>query len=275
MAALCSIESGSTRTEGGVVSWLRSGRGPSLVLLHGIGSSGQSWHGQLTGLSDRFDVLAWNAPGYGDSSALAPRAPRPEDYANALEYLLVSLGIEHCHLVGHSLGSLIAAKFARLHAQRVMSLTLASCAIGHARHESGERERLLRSRLGDVEALGMAGMAAKRAPRLLGANASAAMHTIVRENMAQLDPGAYAQAAHMLSRGDMLSDLENIGRSLPLQVVYGEDDVITPPDVNKQAASVRGNTKVVCIPDAGHALYIEQADAFNNAIAAFAGSHHG
>jgi pimeloyl-ACP methyl ester carboxylesterase len=59
----------------GHVAWLEAGEGPALVLLHGIGSGARSWRAQLDGLSDRFRTIAWNAPGYGESSPLAPDAP--------------------------------------------------------------------------------------------------------------------------------------------------------------------------------------------------------
>jgi pimeloyl-ACP methyl ester carboxylesterase len=44
---------------------------PSLVLLHGVGANSMHWRFQLAGLSDRFRVIAWNAPGYMLSDALA------------------------------------------------------------------------------------------------------------------------------------------------------------------------------------------------------------
>ena len=48
---------------------------PPLVLLHGIGSNARSWTEQLAGLGELRRVVAWDAPGYGDSTAVAP--PRP------------------------------------------------------------------------------------------------------------------------------------------------------------------------------------------------------
>ena len=158
---------------------------------------------------------------------------------------------------------------------RVRTLTLAGCAIGHARYESAERARLLASRIGDVDELGVRGMADKRGPRLVSASAPAAIRTQVVETMAQVDPHGYAQASRMLSGGDMLSDLEKLPASMPVQFIYGSADVITPPEVNLRAAAMRPSAPVHVLEGAGHALYLEQPDAFNSLLRQFIGAGHG
>src|SRR5688572_31632112 len=84
-------------------TYLEEGTGTPLVLLHGVGSAARSWQHQLHGLSQGFRVVAWDAPGYGGSSALAAPQPGAQDYADALRGFLAALGIEQFHLVGHSL----------------------------------------------------------------------------------------------------------------------------------------------------------------------------
>jgi len=254
---------------------LRTGSGPALVLLHGIGSSAASWQEQLASLSARYDVIAWNAPGYGASSPLPDEAPDCGQYAERLLQLLDALTIGQCFLAGHSLGSLIAARFARLYPERIAALTLASCALGHARHEPAERQRLLESRLNDVRELGMRGMAEKRGPRLLTPNAGEALVRMVVNNMAQADPHGYAQASRMLSGGDMIADIAKFSPDLPVQVLCGADDIITPPAANERAAQARANIALTLIPAAGHLVYFEQPRAFNAALIAFNDRHAG
>ena len=135
----------SRRIEGGgsVFTYSEAGAGTPLVLLHGIGSAARAFDDQLAGLSDRLRVIAWDAPGYGGSTCLAPESPRANDYAAALGAMLDALGIPACHLVGHSLGTLIAASFAADHPERILSLTLASVAAGQARLPAAEREKAL------------------------------------------------------------------------------------------------------------------------------------
>ncbi|MBX9759200.1 MAG: alpha/beta hydrolase [Beijerinckiaceae bacterium] len=273
MAASFSTEARIARLPGGDIAYMEAGRGPAFVLLHGIGSAARSWGAQIASLSAHWRVIAWNAPGYPPSSPLESEAPSAADYAARLEALLDSCAVSQCHLVGHSLGCLVAAHFTRLHPARVRSLTLASCALGHARLPADERARLLDSRIGDVRDLGPRGMAEKRGPRLLGPGASPDTRAAVIETMAGVDPHGYAQASRMLSGGDLIGDIEAMAPEVPIQFIFGSADVITPPEVNLRAASARPGSPVTRIEGAGHACYVEQPDAFSAALESFAREH--
>src|SRR5215471_3453878 len=56
---------------------------PPLVLLHGVGANSMHWRFQFAGLSDRFRLIAWNAPGYMASDNLVAETPEARDYADA------------------------------------------------------------------------------------------------------------------------------------------------------------------------------------------------
>ena len=265
----------TVRAEGATFSYLGAGSGPPLVLLHGIGSSAASFRCQLEGLSTRFRVVAWDAPGYGASTPLAIEHPDTRDYAAALDAWLGALGIDRCHLVGQSLGTLIAGRFAAEQPRRVLSLTLASIARGHKRLSPSERQLLLGQRLGDLTQLGPRGMAAKRGLRLLGPEATETMRRIVIEIMARIPAQGYAQAARMLSTGDITDDLARLPAGLPIQIIVGEADVITPPAGNLEIAAALPAASVNVIPGAGHALYLEKREEFNRLVSDFAAKHLG
>lgn len=251
-------------------TYLEQGAGTPLVLLHGIGSAARSWRHQLQGLSHAFRVIAWDAPGYGGSSAFTKEEPDAGDYATALDSFVDALGIDRFHLVGHSLGSVMAARFARLHPERLLSLTLASIATGHARLPAEERERLRDSRLGDLAALGPRGMAEKRGPRLLGPLARGEAKRAVIDTMALVRPDGYAQAVRMLSAADTRADVRALPPELRVQIVYGDADAITTPEQNRSVVRERPDAGVHILGGAGHALYLEQPEAFNAPLLALA-----
>ena len=56
---------------GATFSYLDQGRGTAVVLLHGIGSAARSFDRQIGALSPRHRVVAWDAPGYSNSTTLA------------------------------------------------------------------------------------------------------------------------------------------------------------------------------------------------------------
>jgi pimeloyl-ACP methyl ester carboxylesterase len=250
-------------------SYLEQGSGTALVLLHGVGSGARSWMAQLMGLSSSFRVIAWDAPGYEESAPLPAEAPGAGDYAARLVMLLAALKVERLHLVGHSLGAIMAARFAADHPRRVRSLTLASPSGGHARLPEAERVKLRDGRLADLEQLGPRGMAEKRGPRLLSEGANAEHVRAVVDTMARVTKTGYAQAVRMLSGADTRADLARLPRDVPVQFVYGESDVITPPPSILEIAKERPDAAVNVIPKAGHAVYIEQPEAFNAALKRF------
>jgi pimeloyl-ACP methyl ester carboxylesterase len=261
------------RTGDAAFSYLDAGSGPPLVLLHGIGSAAASFRYQLERLSGQFRVIAWDAPGYGASTPLSSEDPDASRYAAALDAWLGALGIDRCHLVGHSLGTLIAARFAAEQSKRLVSLTLASIATGHGRLPPLERQQLLAGRLEDLAELGAHGMAAERGPRLLGPEATEAMRRMVVEIMARIRPEGYAPAAHMLSIGDIAGDLARLPAGLPIQIIVGEADRITPPGVCVEIAAACRAASVHIIPGAGHALYLEKPQEFNRLLADFVAAH--
>jgi pimeloyl-ACP methyl ester carboxylesterase len=250
-------------------SYLEQGRGPAVVLLHGIGSAGRSFDRQLAALSNDHRAIAWDAPGYAGSSRLPANHPTANDYAEALAALLDALGVARCHLLGHSLGCLMAARYAAKHPERVLSLSLCSIAAGHADLAAAERSKLLDQRLGDLAELGPRGMAEKRAPRLLGPNAAPDALDRLIDTLSGVDPEGYGQAARMLSTADIKADVRRLPAALPGEIIYGDSDIITPPKRNLEIAALWPQATVHVLPGVGHALYLEQPDAFNAILTKF------
>jgi pimeloyl-ACP methyl ester carboxylesterase len=103
----------------------RSGSGEPLVLLHGLGSSRHAWDPVIPLLTDRFDVIAVDLPGFGQSAPLARHAePHPAAIAAAVDATLCDLRIDAPHVAGNSLGGWVALELAAI--RPVGSITLLS-----------------------------------------------------------------------------------------------------------------------------------------------------
>lgn len=240
------------------------GQGPSVVLLHGISSGAASWVHVATRIGADAHVLAWDAPGYGDSAPLAADAPTDADYAERLHELLQALGIERCVLVGHSLGALMACALARGEgAGRVDRVLLISPAAGYgAPGRAAERERVRSERRQALQTLGVGGMAERIPARLLSPTADAAQRAWVQWNTARLHPAGYLQAVELLCASDLAAQRLEV----PVQVACGDADAVTPPAACRAVAEALG-APFEAIDGAGHASPIEQPDAVARLIA--------
>ncbi|MCB2044358.1 MAG: alpha/beta fold hydrolase [Rhodoferax sp.] len=238
------------------------------VLLHGIGSASGSWLAQLQqvagGTGARSHVLAWDAPGYGASSALTMASPRAADYATRLWAWLDALAVTQAvTLVGHSLGALMAAAAAVQAPSRVARLILLAPAQGYAHASAELREKKLSDRLANLAALGPAGIARKRAGAMLSAEADASQRAFVEHVMAQIDPAGYTQAARMLASGDLPGDLRRV--ACPVTIANGESDTITPPQAARALALAIG-APYVSLGAVGHSCALQAGAQVNRLL---------
>ena len=240
------------------------------VLLHGIGSGSGSWLAQLAQAQrpaqQPCHVVAWDAPGYGGSDALAPNAPRAADYAQRFWAWLDALQYDSTQpftLVGHSLGALMAAAAAVQRPTRVHRLVLLSPAQGYARSSAAVRDKKLSDRLDALAQFGPAGMAHRRASAMLSPHADAQQITFVEQMMAGIEPHGYAQAARMLANADILADLAQL--HCPITVASGAADTVTPMDACRTLALQIG-APYLSLGEVGHSCALEAAGAVNELL---------
>lgn len=255
------IDSKSIATEHGEITCLEAGTGAPLVLLHGIGSGAASWQAQLEEFSDRYRVIAWDAPGYGGSAPLAPTVPDARDYAGVLAQFLDAMDVDFCHLVGHSLGALMACSFARRWPDRVKSLMIGDPAAGYGDAGAEIQAQRREARLGLLDRLGPEGLARERHGNLLSGDAPDWARKRVHDIMARIRPDGYRQAVELLMNGTIHVDAAEI--ALPVTVVVGGADTVTTPDACKKVSESFATSRFEVLPGLGHASYVEGPDAFN------------
>lgn len=112
------------QVDGREVAVRRSGAGEPLLFLHGAGLTRQ-WLPFYDKLSERFELIVPEHPGYGDSPA-SPEMASIDDLVLHYDALLRTLNVERPHVLGHSLGGWIAASLATHYPDRFRSLTLLS-----------------------------------------------------------------------------------------------------------------------------------------------------
>ena len=238
---------------------------PVLVLLHGIGSGSASWVRQLLAAQNGNQrVLAWDAPGYASSSPLDGPQPSAANYAAHFWQWMDALQVGSMHLVGHSLGCIMAAASARAQAHRVERLSLLAPAQGYGTGTPEVRAKMCADRLGLFAKLGAGGMAALRAPALLSPNADANDLALAMRMMGSLNALGYSQATHMLANAAIAQDLLEL--RCPITVACGDLDTITPPKACQSLAE-KIAAPYTNLPNAGHLCALQAWPTVNQLLA--------
>jgi pimeloyl-ACP methyl ester carboxylesterase len=245
----------------------RRGQGPSLLLLHGIGSSSGSWRHQLEELSKCWTVLAWDAPGYGRSSDPVPEVMEIRLYAECVRALLVEEQLESVYLVGHSWGGIIAQEFYRAFPSYVRALILGDTNQGGGAEPREIRRRQLEQRLKMIQDLAPSELAEQRAPALLSSEAPEEVLREAVEIMSQVRPPGYRSAAISMSRADERDLLSQI--QVPTLLVWGELDSVTPLKEGKAMQEAIAGVRLEVISGVGHLCYLERPQEFNEILNRF------
>jgi pimeloyl-ACP methyl ester carboxylesterase len=256
----------SIRSAAGI-AYRESGKpeSPSLVLLHGIGSTSAGWRDQFAPLGERFRVVAWSAPGYHESAPLAGESPPARAYAGALARLLDALGVAEADLVTNSWGTLCALAFAAAYPKRVRSLVLGGPSAGSHGLSAEQRDKLCAERIARVRSVGLVAMRQQDAPRLVAAGATPQALEWARQGVPGESPTAegYCQAARMLYATDGVELIRGLDQRV--LVISGTEDVITPPEKNaRRLAEAARAARLAMVEDCGHLPHIEKPERFNS-----------
>lgn len=242
------------------------GHGPPLLFLHGIGGDAACWRPQLAAFSEGYRALAWNMPGYGSSASL------PEmtfaGLADALLGLLDRLDIARVHLVGHSMGGMVAQEFAATRPDRLRSLVLVATSAAFGRADGAWQREFLASRLGPLEqGRSMANLAAGMVAGLVGEAPEPAGITQAVSSMSRVPEAAYRAALQCLLTFDRRDALARI--EAPTLLLAGERDQTAPAAVMERMAAKIPQARFLVLPRAGHLANLEQPARFNRTLGDF------
>ncbi|PQV47656.1 alpha/beta fold hydrolase [Paraburkholderia sp. BL21I4N1] len=248
----------------------------SVVLIHGVGMSQRVWAPQVEPLlAADFQVVVYDMLGHG-GSVLPPVEPVLGDYAGQLEALLDGLGIARAHVVGHSMGALVALEFALTRAARTLSVA----ALNAVYDRSPDQREAVMSRaatLGDTTANpGDAADAAQAVdatlrrwfgdpvPAHLTQAAQAVRHLLLSVNAV-----GYARTYRLFA----CSDDVHVGRltklSAPALFLTGECDLNSSAEMSRAMADAVPRGRVDVIADARHMMNVSHPDEVTTRLLAF------
>src|SRR5439155_6372071 len=241
------------------------GEGPPIVFVHGLGATSNVWHAQRTTLSTYYRVIVYDRSGSGRSQQ-AREGYSINAWADELAGLLDYLAVPSAVVVGHSLGSMVAQRFAGKYADRTRALILA----GGEAEFGAEDKKALTERARSIEAHGLSAVVDPWLTAVLSAatrEANPALAGLVRELFLSNDARTYALHSLALRDGAVRSDHGNI--VCPTLLTVGDQDLVTPMSWQRQIAAGIANSRIRIIPNTAHMTMLESPTVFNTVLLDF------
>ena len=265
-------QSGTVQANGQQLYYEVHGDGPPLLLVMGIGYDSSLWTlAQVPALSTQFRVVLVDNRDAGRSSR-ATHPYRIADMADDLAGLLDALGIQRSHLLGLSMGGMIAQEFALRHADRLDRLVLTGTGAAPARSavDAIQIWRWIKANDATGKVFGEQQFVSLFSTAFLR-NHQAVLDTaeLLASNPYPMSPEAYGRQADAYVHFDALDRLGAI--TAPTLVVVGEQDLLTPPWVARELADAIPGARFEVIVGAGssHVAPIERPDEFNRLVSNF------
>ena len=245
----------------------RSGSGPPVVLIHGLGLRRAMWQWQLPALGPHFEVLSYDLLGHGDSADPADK-PRLVTFTGQLLRLMDRCRIERAALVGFSLGGMIARRMVLDHPDRVSALAV--LAPPHARTEEQReavRTRVRQARVDGPAATVEAALVRWFTPAFHSANPD--LMALVRGWVQANDPAVYPGMYRIVPEDDEELETGLDAIACPTLVMTGSDDTGNTPAMSQGMAAAIPGARCVIVPGMRHMGLAESPDVFNRPLLAF------
>jgi 3-oxoadipate enol-lactonase len=251
------------------IAWERHGAGPPLLLIHGLGYARWGWEPVLPGLAERFDVLLFDNRGIGESDVPPGPYTVAEMAADAVQ-VLDEAGVGRAHVVGTSLGGMIAQELALTYPERVDRLVLACTTPGGPR--AYPMPQVTADLIAEAATLEPAVALRRFVENALSPTTVAERPEIVerilehRVATAQ-DRAAWAAQAAAGASFDAYDRLP--GLAAPTLVQTGTNDVVVDPRNSFLLCELLPNRDDAHFPPFGHLFFWETPDGFLHNVITF------
>jgi len=241
------------------------GQGPAVMLIHGVGADLSSWDAIAPELAADFTVLRLDLRGHGQSGHIEADCSLT-DFVQDVVDVLADAGIAQAHIVGFSLGGLIAQGLALDHPDRVDRLVLLSAVTGRT---AEERERM-QSRVAILREQGIAAISGASQDRWFTPAFIAANPEIVRTRMEQLHnnhAASYLAAYTAFATGDLADRLDAI--RAPTLIATGEHDSGSNPRMAHLMHDRIAGSELRILPDLRHSVLVEAPEQITAMLQGF------
>ncbi|MGJ3259528.1 MAG: alpha/beta fold hydrolase [Rhodospirillales bacterium] len=246
---------------GETIYYERAGQGPTLTMLHSLGTNSYLWAEQIARWQDRFTCVAFDARGHGRSTnngGMTMQAVAEDAHA-----ALKEMGLLPAVIMGISMGGLQCARFHALAPPDVLGIVYAD-SFAYLGDAGPARVKDLEDKIASMSMRDYA--AAYTADTLLPATAET-HHEALRQSISGMTAENYLQAVRSVFTEDVREHLKGIDK--PCRIVTGEQDQRTPPAAAENVHGFVKGSSLELIPDAAHLANIDNPDGFAAAVEPF------
>ena len=229
-----------------------SSRSNVILCIHGLGATSNFYTPLCLALSNRYRVVRPDLPGSGRSPARDGLSVPL--FAEAMARVARSLGLERAHVMGHSLGSIVAQHLALSEPKLVRSLAL----LGPLLAPPEAARQGLKDRAKKARGEGMAEIAGQILQAATSAdtrNSQPVAAALVRELLMRQDPEGYARSCEALAAAEA-AEIQHI--ACPTLLVTGDEDAVGTPSGARAMAERIPGARLVILPRCGHWTMLER-----------------
>lgn len=242
------------------------GEGPSVLLVHGLGSDMRSWEFQEGPLAEHFTVILLDQRGHGHSEGPGMDMVPTDVFAADLSAFLEHIGVEKTSVVGSSMGGLISLQFALDYPERVHKLVLIDTGPKITEETIDEvygwREAQVE---GGDEAYFWESTRSCYPEEFINNNKETIDYLMGRENL--LNPEGVLAAGLGLSLFNVENRLHEI--SVPTLIIHGEEDRVFDVSLARLTSSLVPHSTLVTFPGCGHDPGVQMTDRLNELLIEF------
>ncbi|MDP2548358.1 alpha/beta fold hydrolase [Oceanobacter sp. 4_MG-2023] len=246
------------------------GNGDAVVLIHGVGLDQSIWNAQVQGLAQHYQVITYDMLGHGHSP-LPPKVASLDDYAGQLQRLLQHLDCGPVHLIGFSMGGLVARVFAIQQPQLLRSLVI----MGSVFDRTEDARQAILARTLDVARHGPeanidAALERWFSPEYRAANTAGIQG--IRDLVCANNPEGYLRAYRLFAGSDNYLADRLIDIRVPTLVMAGELDPGSTPEMAQKLACQIPSARCQIMAGQRHMMAMESPQLINHALQLFLGS---
>ncbi|WP_137934995.1 alpha/beta fold hydrolase [Mesorhizobium comanense] len=247
--------------------FIRAGAGTPVLFIHGVGMNAAIWQPQIERMTDRFDVVAIDMLGHGQSP-LPPQHPELADYADQAVRLLDHLGLDKVFVVGHSMGALVAQELALRAPGRVRRIVSLNAVF----RRPPELTEAVRQRAAALTGRGDAAGTAQTIARWFGDPVPAELEATAQKTASALsavDPEGYARTYRLFARADDDHADRLPTLAVPALFMTGSEDKNSSPAMSAAMARLAPRGRCTVLPGERHMMAVAAPDLTTRHIVDF------